>query len=149
MNVAVIGGSQSSKKVCKLAQELGALIAAQGWVLICGGGSGVMEAAACGAKRGGGITVGILPSDNKAEANPYVDVKIPTGLGYARNILVVRAADVVVAVDGKYGTLSEIAFALNEAKPVIGIDTWDIKGIKKIDNPKDAIEYIKQLELSK
>jgi uncharacterized protein (TIGR00725 family) len=144
MNIAVIGGSTCSKKIYKQAQELGALIAKEGWTLVCGGLSGVMEAACRGAKGEGGITVGILPGNNCKEANKYVDVKIPTGLGYARNILVVRAAKVVVAIDGKYGTLSEISFALNEGKPVIGIGTWDIKGIIKVKTPGEAINHIKK-----
>ena len=87
-----------------------------------------MEAACQGAKAAGGLTVGILPGHNPKEANRFVDVKIPTGLGYARNLFVVRAADIIIAVDGKYGTLSEIAFAFNEGKSVLGIETWKIKG---------------------
>ena len=82
--------------------------------------------------------------DDGSDANPYLDVKIPTGLGYARNILVVRAADIIVAIDGKYGTLSEIAFAFNEEKPVIGIDTWKIKGISRVKTPQEAIKKIKK-----
>jgi len=144
MNVAVIGGYKCSKKIYKIAEELGSLVAQQNWVVICGGGSGVMEAVSRGAKREGGITVGILPSFKGEEANPYLDVEIPTGLGYARNFLIVRAADCLVAVDGKYGTLSEIAFALNEGKRVYGIDTWDIKGIIKVKNPQEVIRRIKK-----
>ena len=144
MNVAVIGGHKCSKKVYKIAQRLGSLIAQEGWILICGGGKGVMEAASKGAKEKGGITVGILPTFDESVANSYLDVKIPTGLGYARNFLIVRAADCLIAVDGKYGTLSEIAFALNEGKKVYGIDTWDIKGIVKVKNPQEAIKRIKK-----
>ncbi|UCC95369.1 MAG: TIGR00725 family protein [Candidatus Omnitrophota bacterium] len=144
MNVAVIGGYNCSKKAYKSAQRLGVLIAQERWILICGGGSGVMEAACKGAKEKGGLTVGILPSFDEKEANLYLDVKIPTGLGCARNILVVRAADAIVAVNGKYGTLSEIAFALNEGKRVCGIDTWDIKGLIKVTCPEEAIKYIKR-----
>lgn len=144
MNVAVIGGYKCSKKAYKIAEKLGFLIAQEGWILICGGGGGVMEAASKGARAGGGLVVGILPSFEGEEANPYLDVKIPTGLGYARNFLIVRAADCLVAVDGKYGTLSEIAFALNEGKRVYGIDTWDIKGIIKVKTPQEAIKRIKK-----
>jgi hypothetical protein len=143
MNIAVIGGDSCSKKVGKVAQQLGELIASQGWVLICGGGSGVMEAACKGAKQKGGFTVGILPGYGGREANPYLDVKIPTGLGYARNILVVRSADFIVAIDGKYGTLSEIAFALNEGKLVYGIATWEIKGVIKVKTPQEAVKRIR------
>jgi uncharacterized protein (TIGR00725 family) len=144
MNVAVIGGYKCSKRHYKLAQRLGELIANEDWILICGGRTGVMEAACRGAKNIGGLTVGILPSYDGKDANAYLDVKIPTGLGYARNVLVVRAADIVIAVDGHYGTLSEIAFAFNENKPVLGIDTWNIKGVIKIRTPEQAIFYIKK-----
>lgn len=147
MNVGVIGGYECTKKDYQIAYQLGGLIAKQGWVLICGGGSGIMEAACKGAKEQGGLTCGILPSFRGEEANPYLDIKIPTGLGYARNILVVRASDVLVAVDGRYGTLSEIAFALNEKKPVFGINTWPIKGIIKVKNPQQAIKKIKNLKI--
>jgi len=144
MNIAVVGGSKCSKKSYKIAEDLGNLIALAGWVVFCGGGMGVMEAVCKGAKANGGVTVGILPGSEKNKANKYVDIKIPTALGYARNILVVRAADVVIAIDGKYGTLSEISFALNEGKSVLGIDTWDIKGIIRKKNPQDVIKYIKE-----
>jgi len=144
MNIAIVGGHKCSKKIYQIAEEVGSLIAEQGWILVCGGRTGVMEAACKGAKKQGGLTVGILPSSNGKDANKYVDVKIPTGLGYARNILVVRAADAVVAIDGEYGTLSEIAFAFNEAKPIVGIDTWEIEGIKKVKSAKEAISYIKR-----
>jgi uncharacterized protein (TIGR00725 family) len=149
MNIAVIGGSECSRKSYDLAFTLGQLIAEEKWVLVCGGGPGVMEAACRGAKELGGLTVGILPSYDGKEANDYLDVKIPTGLGYARNVLVVRAADMVVAIDGKYGTLSEIAFAFNDPRPVIGINTWDIKGVIKVKTPQAAINYIKRKVKSK
>jgi len=146
MNVGVIGGSVCNKKIYKIAFELGRLIAKEKWVLICGGGGGVMEAVCKGAKSEGGLTVGILPSIDGREANKYLDVKLPTGLGYVRNTLIVRASDILIAVDGRYGTLSEIAFALNEGKLVLGIETWDIKGIKKVKTPQEAINFIKKLK---
>jgi len=145
MNISVIGGFSCSKKNYETAYELGKLIAQQGWILICGGGSGIMEAACKGAKEEGGLTVGILPSYDGAEANSYLDIKLPTGLGYARNVLVVRASDAIVAIDGKYGTLSEIAFAFNDTRPVVGINTWDIKGIIKVKTPKAAIAKIRKI----
>jgi len=144
MNIAVIGGYDCSQRTYNIAERLGKLIAQERWILICGGGSGVMEAACKGAKSKGGLTVGILPSYKGQEANPYLDVKISTGLGYARNILVVRAAEAVIAVNGKYGTLSEIAFALNEEKPVVGIHTWDIKGVVRVRTPQEAVRLIKR-----
>ena len=144
MNIAVVGGHKCSKEMAQVAQELGRLIAKEGWVLVCGGHAGIMEAACKGAKENNGLTVGILPSHDGNDANKYVDVKIPTGIGYARNVLVVRAADVVVAVSGHHGTLSEIAFALSEEKMVFGIDTWDIEGVKKVKTPHEAIGQIKK-----
>ncbi|MDD4955765.1 MAG: TIGR00725 family protein [Candidatus Omnitrophica bacterium] len=145
MNISVIGGSKCSKKDYEIAKELGGLIAKEGWTLICGGRTGVMEAACCGAKEEGGTTVAILPSADAKDANPYVDVKIPTGLGYARNILVVRASEIIVAISGKYGTLSEIAFAFNEDRHVIGINTWKIKGVVPVKTPMQAISQIKKI----
>ncbi len=145
MNISVIGGSTCSKKDYKIAQELGRLIAQEGWTLVCGGRTGIMEAACKGAKEAGGVTVAILPSADGSDANRYVDVKIPTGLGYARNLLVVRASDVIVAVSGKYGTLSEIAFAFNENRKVVGINTWKIKGVIQVKSPLEAIQTIKEL----
>ena len=143
MNIGVIGGYRCSKREYGLAFKLGQLIAQEGWTLICGGGSGIMEGACRGAKVQKGLTVGILPSYDGKEANSFLDVKISTGLGYARNILVVRASDFLVAVAGKYGTLSEIAFALNEGKKVFGLGTWNIKGVIKIKTPQQAIKRIK------
>jgi hypothetical protein len=144
INVAVIGGYKCSGKFYKIAREVGCLIARQGWILICGGREGVMEAACRGAKEAGGLTVGILPSSDAKDANKYVEIKIPTGLGYARNVLVIRAADAVIAIDGNYGTLSEIAFAFNDPKPIVGIGTWKIKGLKQVATPEAAIRYIKR-----
>lgn len=144
MNISVIGGSTCSKKDYKIARELGRLIAQQGWTLVCGGRTGIMEAACRGAKEASGTTVGILPSIDAKEGNKYLDVKIPTGLGFARNILVVRASDIIVAVSGKYGTLSEIAFAFNENRKVIGINTWKIKGVIQVKTPQQAVSYIKK-----
>jgi hypothetical protein len=144
MNISVIGGSICSKKDYKIAQELGSLIAKEGWTLICGGRTGIMEAACKGAKSAGGVTVAILPSTDGKDANAFVDIKIPTGLGYARNVLVVRASDIIIAISGKYGTLSEIAFAFNEDRYVIGINTWKIKGVIQVKTPQEAVSYIKK-----
>ncbi|MDD4294731.1 MAG: TIGR00725 family protein [Candidatus Omnitrophica bacterium] len=143
MNISVIGGSKCSVKTAKKAEELGQLIAENKWILICGGGSGVMEAACKGAYKAGGVTVGLLPEITDKYANKYLTVKIPMGIGYARNIFVVRASDYIIAVDGKTGTLSEIAFALNEGKKVYGIETWDIPGVIKVLSPQEAVERVK------
>ena len=103
-------------------------IARHGFSLVCGGLGGVMEAACRGAKEAGGITIGIIPTADKRDANPYCDLIIPTGLGHARNVLVVHASDALVAVDGETGTLSEIAIALKVGKPIVGINTWELGG---------------------
>lgn len=136
-HIAVVGsGSRVPAAVRRRAEEVGRAVAESGAVLVCGGLGGVMEAACRGAHHGGGLTVGILPGLDRAEANEYVDVAIPTGLGEARNALVVRAADAVVAVSGEYGTLSEIALALQAGIPVVGLDTWELGRAGK---PVDAV----------
>ncbi|MEA2428059.1 MAG: hypothetical protein QOF37_1687 [Thermoleophilaceae bacterium] len=108
-------------------------------MLVCGGLGGVMEAACRGAKAAGGTTVGILPGFDRTDANEYVDVALATGFGEARNALVVRAADALVAVGGEYGTLSEIALAIKAGKPVVGIDTWDLDAVVAAATPEDAV----------
>lgn len=134
MFVAVVGGSTCSAEVARIAEEVGQRLAAEGVTLVCGGLGGVMEAACRGAKSAGGLTVGILPGDDSHGANPYVDVPIVTGMGYARNVVVVRSAQAVIAVDGSYGTLSEIAHALQSGIPVIGLGTWSLSLHEKQDN---------------
>jgi uncharacterized protein (TIGR00725 family) len=125
--IAVVGGSEADDATCAMAETVGRTLAQQGAVLVCGGLGGVMEAACRGARAGGGTTVGILPGADRAAANQYVDVAIATGMSEARNALVVRSADALVAVGGEFGTLSEIALALRDGKPVIGLDTWELR----------------------
>jgi uncharacterized protein (TIGR00725 family) len=124
--VAVIGSGHCDEVVAAQAEEVGREIARRGAVLVCGGRSGVMEAACRGAKAEGGTTVGILPGTDRREANAYVDIPVVTGLGEARNAIVVRTADAVVAVSGGYGTLSEIGLALKMGRPVVGLGTWEL-----------------------
>lgn len=124
--MAVVGGFHAGEEACRQAESVGRELAGAGAVLVCGGRGGVMEAACRGAKSGGGTTVGILPGDDRRDANPWVDVAVATGLGEARNALVVRTADALIAVGGEYGTLSEIALALKAGKPVVGIGTWQL-----------------------
>ncbi len=138
--IAVIGaGSADDKELLTIAEEVGRLIALNGAVLVCGGLGGVMEAAARGANAQGGITIGILPGLEKSTANPYINVPVATGLGEIRNTIIVRSADVLIAIGGEYGTLSEIAFGLKTGKTVIGLGTWDIKGIIKARSAEDAV----------
>jgi len=110
--IAVIGGNQCSPQETELAEEVGRELARRGAILICGGLSGVMEAACKGAQSEGGITIGVLPGDNRQAANPYVQIPIVTGMGYARNAIIVKSAQAIIAIDGVYGTLSEIGHAL-------------------------------------
>ena len=126
VHVAVVGSGSAERDELRLAEEVGRLLATRGAIVLCGGLGGVMEAACRGAKSVGGMTVGLLPGSDRREANAWVDLAIPTGLGEARNALVVRAADVLIAIAGEFGTLSEIALALKTEKPVVGIDTWEL-----------------------
>ena len=127
MYVAVVGpGGGASADELESAEELGRLLADGGAVVVCGGLGGVMEAACRGARSAGGLTLGILPGRDRRDANPHVEVAVPTGLGEARNALVVRAGDAVVAIGGAYGTLSEIALALKGGTPVVGLRTWEL-----------------------
>lgn len=121
---------------------MGRELGSRGAVLVCGGLGGVMEAACRGAKEAGGTTIGILPGSDRSAANAHVDFAIPTGLGEARNALVVRAADALVAVGGGYGTLSEIAFALKAGKRVVGLGSWDIEGVEPAASPAAAVEAV-------
>ena len=137
--IAVIGGSRAGRQALDTALEVGRLIARSGAVVVCGGLGGVMEAASRGAREEGGLVIGILPGGSVADANPWVDVPIATGLGYTRNALVVMNADAVVAVDGEYGTLSEIAYGLIHGKTVVGLGTWEVKGVAAAGTPAEAV----------
>jgi uncharacterized protein (TIGR00725 family) len=137
--VAVVGPGEADGGHEAAAEEVGRLIAERGATLVCGGLGGVMEAACRGARSVGGTTVGLLAGIDREDANPYVSVALPTGLGQARNAVVVRSADSVVAIGGGYGTLSEIALALRRGKPVIGLDTWEIEGVQFVDGPEAAV----------
>lgn len=142
--IGVIGGHRCSHVTARRAYEVGKGIAALGAILVCGGLGGVMKAAAQGSKENGGVTVGILPGEDKRDANTYIDIPIATGLGYTRNTLVTSAVDIIVAFAGKYGTLSEIGFALNAGKRVIGLGSWRIKGVIGVKTPREALAKIKQ-----
>ncbi|MDP2931844.1 MAG: TIGR00725 family protein [Chloroflexota bacterium] len=124
--IAVIGGSECSAQEAAMAEAVGRELARQGAVVVCGGMGGVMEAACKGASAAGGLTVGILPGDSRQAANPYVQIPVVTGIGYARNVAVVKSAGAVIAIGGSYGTLSEIAHARQSGIPVIGLNTWSL-----------------------
>jgi len=144
--IAIIGGGDCSPQETELAEEVGREMARQGAILICGGLGGVMAAACKGATSEGGVTIGILPGGNRQSANPYVQIPIVTNLGEARNVIVVKSAQAVIAIDGSYGTLSEIGHALRNGIPVIGLNTWSLSrsgqpdnSIIPAENPADAV----------
>jgi uncharacterized protein (TIGR00725 family) len=124
--VAVCGPGVADERAAEWAEEVGRRLAEAGAIVVCGGLGGVMEAAARGARRAGGTSVGILPGTTRTEASPDLTVSVPTGMGEARNALVVRAADAVIAIAGEFGTLSEIALALKLGTPVVGLATWEL-----------------------
>ena len=138
--IGVIGPGRCSGKVKKTAEVIGQAIAAAGATLVCGGLGGVMEAAAKGAKAEDGKTIGIIPSDQKKDANKYIDIVIPSGIGEARNLLIIRTADVVIALPGMFGTLSEMAFCLKTKTPLVSLQAWDISDkIIRVDDPIKAV----------
>ena len=151
--IAVIGESLATEENAKYAEEVGKEIAKAGAVLVCGGLKGVMEHACKGAKSEGGTTIGILPGSKREEANPYVDFPVITGIGYARNKLVVKSGHVAIAIGGSYGTLSEIAFALGYHVPVVGLNTWQFihyngqldDKVHRVNTPKEAVEIALKL----
>jgi uncharacterized protein (TIGR00725 family) len=141
--IGVIGAGACSHEIYELARRVGAGIAKAGAILVCGGLGGVMEGACRGAFEAGGQTIGILPGPDKGEANPYVAIPVVTDLGHARNVLIVRSSDILVAISGGYGTLSEISIALKLGKPVIGLRTWpNMERIHYVTTPKEVIDAI-------
>ncbi len=156
--ISVIGSGDNaiSPHIAKIANEVGREVASRGAALICGGLGGVKVEAAKGAKEKGGLTIGILPGEDPGSANPFIDIALPTGLGFARNVLVAYSGDAVIAVSGRLGTLSEISYALIKKKPVIGIHSWNLEqlsgrmppyeaqdygdGVIKCENAKDAVD---------
>ncbi|WP_281193797.1 TIGR00725 family protein [Halorubrum sp. F4] len=152
MRVSVIGGSSIPPETAAVAEELGAKLADRGHTVVCGGLGGVMEAVCRGAREAGGSdegdgiveTIGILPSDRREDANPYVTTPIATGMGHARNALVVMNGDAAVAVNGGPGTLSEIGLALALGRAVAGIDTHDVEGVEAVGSPSEAVDYVER-----
>jgi len=143
--VSVIGGRKCMPEVEQLAHDLGKKLAKVADVLVSGGLGGIMEAVCKGFKVGGGLTIGIIPSYDKNDANSYVDIVIPTGIGLARNVLVVKSADVVIALPGEAGTLSEIAYCLQFGIPIISLKSWDIPGVIKVRTIDEAIQKAKEI----
>lgn len=145
--ISVIGGHNPGPEDLLAAEEVGRGLARRGATVVCGGLDGVMSAVCKGARGEGGTTIGILPGRETSQANPYVDIPICTGMGYARNVIVVKSGGAVIAIDGAYGTLSEVGHALEDGIPVIGLNTWTltIRGredtlIERATGPDDAVE---------
>jgi uncharacterized protein (TIGR00725 family) len=141
--VAVIGGGEAPSEVAVLAREVGRELARRGAVVVCGGLGGVMEAAAQGVKEAGGVSIGILPDPDRRRANPCLTYAIPTNLGHARNLIIVHAADAVIAVGGSYGTISEAAMALKLGKPMVALAVdWDLPGLRRAETPREAVSLL-------
>jgi uncharacterized protein (TIGR00725 family) len=147
LNISVIGGSEIPQETCEIAKEVGRLLAKSGVTVFCGGLTGVMECVAKGVREENGLVIGILPGNRSEDGNKYLSAAIPTGLGYARNFLVVRAGKVVIAIDGSTGTISEASFALAEGKNVIAIDGMELTPKKKsegryirVKTPREAVD---------
>ena len=138
--VAVIGPGEATEDQLATAEAVGRGLGQAGVTVVTGGLGGVMAAASRGATSAGGTTVGILPGTSRADGNEWLTIALPTGMGELRNGLLVRAADVVIAIGGAYGTLSEIALTLKTGKPVIGLTTWDIEGVEQVDTPEQAVK---------
>ncbi|HUU45823.1 MAG TPA: TIGR00725 family protein [Acidobacteriota bacterium] len=141
--IAVCGGGKTDPRTAALAEAVGRDLAAAGAVVVCGGLGGVMEAACRGAKQRGGITVGIVPGTRTDAANAYVDIPIASGMADGRNAVIVHTADGVIALPGKFGTLSEIALALKMGKPVVSVGGWaPDPSVRNVDNAEDAVTAI-------
>ena len=141
--IGVIGGNTCRPEVARQAEEAGREIARRGGIVVCGGLGGVMRSACKGAKERNGVTIGILPGNSREDGNQFVDIPLVTGMGAARNIIIARTVHGAIAIDGKYGTLTEIAFCLEFGKPVIGLGTWDIDpSIQQASNAKEAVEWL-------
>lgn len=139
--VAVVGAGDAAGVLYEQAREVGALVAGRGGVVVCGGLGGVMEAAACGAAEAGGVAIGVLPDEDRHRANRYLTYSVATGAGHARNLAVVCSADVVIAVGGGYGTLSEIGLARKVGRPVVALESWELDGeVLSVPTPERAVE---------
>ncbi len=138
--IGVIGAGNCDESIAMIAEEVGQEIAKRGAVLICGGLGGVMQAAACGAKQEGGTTIGILPGSRREDANPYIDIVILSAMGHARNAIIAQSCDALIAIDGEYGTLSEIALSLKMGKKVVVLESeWKIEGTRVAKDAQEAV----------
>jgi uncharacterized protein (TIGR00725 family) len=145
ITVSVIGARVSTPKTAKLANAVGKMVAEAGCILVCGGLLGLMRESCRGAKEAGGLTIGLLPGNEKTDANEFVDIALPTTIGYSRNVIVAASANIVIALPGSFGTESEICYALVYGRPVIDLGGWKMKGMIKAKNVLDAKRILKKL----
>jgi hypothetical protein len=139
--IGIIGAGSAGEGLAELAREVGSLVAERGWTVLCGGLGGVMEAASRGASERGGLVVGILPGESRSGGNPHLDVVLPTNMGHGRNVIIAQASDVLIAVGGGYGTLSEIALGLKMGKPVVSLRSWrPDPAVRAAESAAEAIE---------
>ena len=139
--VSVVGSGTVTGELYGKAREVGRLVAARGGTVVCGGRSGVMEAAARGATEAGGVAIGILPDEDREQANEFLSYSIATGTGHARNLAVVCSGEVVISVGGEYGTLSEMGLALKVGRPVVALESWDLgEHVAVASSPEEAVE---------
>jgi len=150
ITISVIGGHDISSEVEQLAHNIGKIVAKVGAILCCGGLDGCMKAASRGAKEAGGTTIGLLPGNNKADANEYIDIALPTTIGYARNAMVAASADIIIALPGSHGTACEISYGMVYKRPIIDLGGWKQEGmiqVKDLNEAEDKIrEIIEELE---
>ena len=144
VTISVIGGHEISQEVESLAHEIGRFIAEVGAILVCGGLGGVMEAVSKGAKEAGGTTIGILPGKDKEDANPYIDIALPSSIGYARNAIVACSADIIIALPGSHGTSSEISYGFVYKRPIIDLGGWNIEGMIRVKDLEGAKKWIRE-----
>lgn len=149
ITISVIGGHETNPEIEKLAYAVGKKVAEVGAVLVCGGLDGAMSAASRGAKEAGGLTIGLLPGKDKKDANPYIDIALPTSIGYARNAIVACSADMIVALPGSHGTSCEISYGLVYGRPVIDLGNWKVKGMIRVKNIDELETKIQEIIKSK
>lgn len=142
--ISVFGGRDITDAIYEDAYELGKLLAKEGYLVYCGGGNGVMEAVSKGVQKEGGTIVGVLKGDSLEEMNEFISIPLATNMGITRNALLAYNCDAAVAVSGHYGTLSEIAYAKQLEKPIIGLHSWEIDGLKNVTSPDEVIQFLKE-----
>jgi len=145
ITISVIGRSLDNPEVEPISHQVGSLVAKVGAVLVCGGLGGVMEAASRGAKEAGGLTIGLLPGNKKEDANPYIDIALPTSIGFARNAMIACSADIIIALPGSHGTSCEISYGIVYKKPIIDMGNWNKEEMIKVDNIEDAEKKVREL----